>query len=117
MHAHTQGKKFPSTRRNSGSRTEGSSAAAAGRSMTWAKNMPPTQMTAARIWNNSAIAMTGSLILGLELRYDPRARLRRHGVDRGPHRAQAPTQGIDLVEEPQHQRDSLLVKRHVLIYF
>ena len=49
MDARTQGKKRPSADRINVSRTGGSSAKMAGRSAICAKNMPPTQITAARL--------------------------------------------------------------------
>src|SRR6516225_8188606 len=47
--AKTQAKKRPRTRDHSAKRGPGSSAAAAGRSTWWAKNIPPTQTTAERV--------------------------------------------------------------------
>ena len=64
MATQTQGKKRLNTPTHSGWRSGGSSwAAATGRSIWWAKNIPPTQITAARRCRGMAILM-GVLSLG-----------------------------------------------------
>ena len=64
-HAHTNAKKRPSDSRHSRQRTGGSSPPTAGRRHTYAKNMPPTQTTAARVCTAIAIAMDISEFPGL----------------------------------------------------
>ena len=63
----THGKKRANTRCHSASRVGGSSGPVLGRSTRMAKNMPPTQITAATMWNATPIISIVDLLYGAGL--------------------------------------------------